>query len=55
MQNNDKYNDKHSEVDFHGAAIVDQHGQEVPITEDMVQTACINLETNIPDTFEESV
>ena len=25
--------------DFHGAALVDEHGREIPITEDMVQQA----------------
>jgi len=29
--------------DFHGAAIIDDQGVEVPITEDMVQTACNEL------------
>ena len=27
------------EIDFHGAAIIDERGREVPITEDMVQRA----------------
>ena len=40
---------KHSEIDFHGAAIVDQNGQEVPITEEMIQSACENLETDAPN------
>lgn len=31
-------------VDFHGAAIIDGHGREIPITEDMVQDACNKLE-----------
>lgn len=31
-------------VDFHGAAIIDATGREVPITEDMVQSACQSLE-----------
>jgi len=29
--------------DFNGAAIIDDQGVEVPITEDMVQTACDEL------------
>ena len=33
-----KENDQHT--DFHGAAIIDEDGKEVPITEDMVQEAC---------------
>ena len=48
-----QHNDKHNEVDFHGAAVVDQHGQEVPITEDMVQTACTNLEAEGSDPNDE--
>jgi len=28
-----------TEVDFHGAAIIDEWGREIPITEDMVQRA----------------
>lgn len=28
-----------TEVDFHGAAIIDERGQEIPITEDMIQRA----------------
>ncbi len=31
-------------TDFHGAAIIDDSGREVPITEDMVQNACQSLE-----------
>ena len=30
-------------ADFNGAAIIDDQGVEVPITEDMVQTACDEL------------
>ena len=53
MQNNDKqynteyktqYDLKQSDIDFHGAAIVDQDGHEIPITEDMIQSACSDLE-----------
>lgn len=29
--------------DFHGAAIIDENGKEVPITEDMIQKACQEL------------
>lgn len=32
--------------DFHGAALIDQHGREVPITEAMVQQACKHLENS---------
>ena len=28
------------QVDFHGAAILDEDGNEVPITEDMIRNAC---------------
>lgn len=31
--------------DFNGAAIIDEQGVEVPITEDMVRTACDELGT----------
>lgn len=33
-----------STVDFHGAAIIDNEGHEVPITEEMVKQACEELE-----------
>ena len=29
---------------FNGAAIINEHGKEIPITEEMVQTACDELE-----------
>ena len=32
------------EVDFHGAAIIDDDGNITPITEEMVQKACSELE-----------
>jgi hypothetical protein len=31
-------------TDFHGAALIDEDGNEIPITEDMVQDACHTLE-----------
>lgn len=31
-------------TDFHGAALIDAQGREIPITEDMVQQACEHLE-----------
>lgn len=34
---------KHSN-NFHGAAVIDEKGREVPITEDMVQKACQSLQ-----------
>ncbi|MCC1497140.1 PA1571 family protein [Alcanivorax sp. 1008] len=30
--------------DFHGAALIDESGREVPITEDMIRRACETLE-----------
>lgn len=30
--------------DFHGAALIDANGCEIPITEDMVQEACRKLD-----------
>ena len=30
--------------DFHGAAIINEQGKEVPITEDMVKRACEKLD-----------
>ncbi|MDF1629391.1 MAG: hypothetical protein P1U78_06280 [Alcanivoracaceae bacterium] len=30
--------------DFHGAALIDDSGHEVPITEDMIRRACETLE-----------
>lgn len=33
-----------SETDFHGAAIIDEQGHEIPITEQMVQQACSALD-----------
>jgi hypothetical protein len=30
--------------DFHGAALIDEQGREVPITEDMIRRACETLE-----------
>jgi hypothetical protein len=31
-------------VDFHGAAVIDENGKEVPITEEMILTAFDSLE-----------
>ncbi len=33
-------------IDFHGAAILDENGEEIPITEDMIQEACEKLDKN---------
>ena len=35
---------KEIDHDFHGAAIIDEQGKEVPITEDMVKRACDELD-----------
>lgn len=32
------------EVDFHGAAVIDENGREIPITEEMIQKACEELD-----------
>jgi len=39
----DSKSSQHS-VDFHGAAIIDENGREIPITEAMVQKACKQLQ-----------
>lgn len=31
-------------IDFHGAAIIDENGNEIAITEDMVKQACLEIE-----------
>lgn len=36
--------DQPQEVDFHGAAIIDEDGHEIPITEEMIQQACAELD-----------
>lgn len=37
-------NQRQPEPDFHGAAIIDEQGREIPITEAMVQRACRQLQ-----------
>jgi hypothetical protein len=37
-----------AEPDFNGAAIIDENGVEIPITEDMIKNACDQLENNKP-------
>ncbi len=46
--NNKQTNDnkKDHDPDFHGAALIDEEGNEIPITEDMVQDACSEPEEN---------
>lgn len=36
-------NSQQSQSDFNGAAVIDEQGHEVPITEAMIQQACENL------------
>ncbi len=36
--------DDNQEVDFHGAAVIDENGREIPITEEMIQKACAELD-----------
>ena len=31
-------------IDFHGAAIIDENGNEIPITENMVRQACEKID-----------
>lgn len=40
------------EVDFHGAAVIDEKGREIPITEEMIQKACEELDEAESDTGE---
>ncbi len=41
----EKPRQKTSETDLNGAAIIDENGAEVPITEDMIKTVLEQLET----------
>ena len=34
-------------IDFHGAAIIDENGREIPITENMVKQACEKIDPEI--------
>ena len=45
MMQNKATDRKQHESDFHGATIIDEHGNEIAITEDMVQKALDSLET----------
>ena len=42
-QPKDKSDKKVKSPDFHGAALIDDNGREIPITEDMVQHAISDL------------
>ncbi len=46
QQNQVQDNPEDTTADFHGAAVIDNEGHEVPITEEMVQQACDDLEEN---------
>jgi len=43
---NSNKNEKNYCIDFHGAAIINQDGQEIAITEEMVEKACNQLMDN---------
>lgn len=43
-EKNEKNDQEECHADFHGAAIIDNEGHEVPITDEMVKDACENLE-----------
>jgi len=43
-EKHDKNNQEEAPADFHGAAIIDKDGHEIPITEEMVKDACEDLE-----------
>ena len=38
----------HGEVDFHGAALIDEKGREIPITDEMVRAVLDDAETSPP-------
>jgi hypothetical protein len=42
----DNNNKKTEEIDFHQAAILNENGEEVAITEEMVQKACAELDSS---------
>jgi len=37
--------DTAQETDFNGAALIDENGNEIPITEEMIQNACEELDS----------
>jgi len=43
-EKHDQNNQKETAPDFHGAAIIDDEGHEIPITDEMVKGACEDLE-----------
>lgn len=48
-QATDQREDDKQEVDFHGAAVIDESGREIPITEEMIQKACAELDESESD------
>ncbi|MGB2287999.1 MAG: PA1571 family protein [Porticoccaceae bacterium] len=42
--NQQEANQTQPKPNFNGAAIIDENGNEIPITEEMVQNACDSLE-----------
>jgi hypothetical protein len=36
------------EIDFHGAALIDEQGREIPITDDMVRAVLDDAEPSAP-------
>ena len=40
------HNNDNKTIDFHGAAIIDEKGREIPITEEMIQQACEDLDSD---------
>ena len=51
--NTPKKDKNEQDPDFHGAALIDEEGNEIPITEDMVQEACTDPEENAENSDEE--
>lgn len=49
QENTTQESTAHQEIDFHGATVIDANGNEVNITEDMVQDACHKLEPELDD------
>lgn len=45
MNNQNKNNMEHSQTDFHQAAVVNDRGEEIAITEEMVQKACQEMDS----------
>jgi hypothetical protein len=41
---------KEQNPDFHGAALIDEDGNEIPITEGMVQEACSDFDEEVDNT-----